>query len=247
MSLAMLLTGAAAGGGAVLVPATHLWWRTRRLTRALAGVRTDLTLVRYDAEHDPLTDLPNRRALYAYGAAVLARAYRSGQAGRLVVALVDVDEFKKINDTHGHTAGDLVLRDLARRLAERVAGDGIAARLGGDEFAVLAQLRDGEDPRELGMALCDTSDAPVDLDDVQISFTLSVGVVPVPATGREVSLGELLARADAAMYRAKHSGLTAVYDPQLDDHSNPATVDRPALRTRDLAAEFSPADLPAVA
>jgi diguanylate cyclase (GGDEF)-like protein len=240
---AALLCGVCAGAGP-LVAVFALWARTRRLTRTVAALHADLRAARHEAEHDGLTGLPNRVALYRRGAPLLTEA-----VGRVAVAVIDVDDFKAVNDTYGHRVGDLVLRTLGARLTERVAGDGVLARLGGDEFAAVLRLRDGETPRSLGEALASVTHRPVDLRGAgSLRVSVSVGVAPVPRVGQPTELGEMLGRADAAMYRSKQTGAVAVYAPWMDDHTTSQSGDRPAVRTRDLdAREALPTDLPTAA
>lgn len=240
---AELLSGVCAGTGPLAI-ALVLWIRTRRLTRTVAALHADLRAARHEAEHDGLTGLPNRVALHRRSAPLLSEA-----AARVAVAVIDVDEFKAVNDTYGHRNGDLVLLTLGARLAERVASDGVLARLGGDEFAAVLRLRAGETPRALGRALASATDEPIDLPGAaSLSLTVSVGVALVPRAGQPTELGEMLGRADAAMYRSKQTGAVAVYAPRMDDHTTSQSGDRPAVRTRDLdAREPLPTDLPTAA
>jgi len=122
-----IAVAAVAGVVLVAVPAALM---VRALRQALA-------VARYDVEHDALTGLANRKAFYGQaGWAVSGNL--SGH--RLAVALVDVDDFKQINDRLGHGAGDAVLHVLARRLQEAAGSRCLVARLGGDEFAAIAGL-----------------------------------------------------------------------------------------------------------
>ncbi|GAA0730003.1 hypothetical protein GCM10010199_44890 [Dactylosporangium roseum] len=182
----------------------------------------------YDAVHDPLTGLFNRAALLTRGNAQLARCTPGDPVALL---LFDINEFKEVNNALGHTAGDEVLKVIARRVTGAGNADDLLARLGGDEFAVLVtDLAAGgadlalaaavERARKLGARIA----APMRIDGVALSKEPSVGVV-VAAAG-EVDLTELLRRADIAMYQAKHGGQpVAWYDPACDD----ASTDRLAL------------------
>ncbi|QGN46144.1 diguanylate cyclase [Micromonospora sp. WMMC415] len=183
-------------------------------------VRYELAALQRTAARDPLTGLANR--------AGLAHAWEQLAPHRPWVAVVDLDGFKPVNDTHGHAAGDHVLNAVAHRLR---TVNGVPARLGGDEFTAL--LLD-PDPvaavRQLAAAIA----APVRLPSgVAVSVTASIGLAPT--TG---DLAAALADADAAMYRAKttRTGI-AVFDPRRDDHTAPAVDPRPALRVRDLVTE----------
>lgn len=217
----------AATGGAVmsLAPATVL---LRRAHDRVREMRQAYELARFDATHDGLTGLANRRAFYEHAAHIVASARPERP---MALAIVDLDDFKGINDSFGHGIGDLVLLSAAHELAGRVP-HGLVARLGGDEFAVLVELRRGESAEDVGSALADASDA-VSVDDERVVVTFSVGVAQLWAPA---DLSEALACADAAMYRAKQGtdGM-AVFDPIRDDHSAPIPAQRPGPRTRDLA------------
>jgi len=182
----------------------------------------------YDAVHDPLTGLFNRAALLTRGNVQLARRAADDPVALL---LLDINDFKEVNNALGHTAGDEVLKVIARRVADAGNVGDLLARLGGDEFAVLVtDLAAGGDDlalaaaveraRKLGTLIA----APMQIDGVALSKEPSVGVV-VAAAGA-VDLTELLRRADIAMYQSKHSGQpVAWYDPARDD----ASTDRLAL------------------
>ncbi len=227
----MLLAGATGlVSGAALIGAPVGMLLRRTIVR-LRELDQTLTAVRYDAEHDGLTGLANRTTFYAH-AAVAAATNPPGSS--MAVAVIDIDDFKQVNDALGHGVGDLVLHALARRLHKRVGPGGLVARLGGDEFAAIVPLGEGESPKGLGTALCLVGETPadVDLDRVDVvPLTVSVGVAPADGPA---DLVELLTRADAAMYRAKRQGLgVAVYDPAHDAKRATISGAWPELRTRD--------------
>lgn len=152
----------------------------------------------YQAYHDPLTHLPNRAALFERLAQECARAERVGASFALL--LLDVDDFKGINDTFGHFHGDQALRGVARRLQEAVRASDVAARLGGDEFAVL--LTTGVDEldavvRRLHGGLSE----PLTIVGDTIHPRVSIGVAVAPVDGTEPD--ELYRCADGRMYREK--------------------------------------------
>ncbi len=151
---------------------------------------------------DELTQLPNRRAFVAAATNELGRARRSRRP--LAVALVDIDDFKRVNDTFGHAAGDRVLRVVASVLREQLREIDVPARYGGEEFAILLPETTEEGGREAaerfraalaGRAIGDGRSLPR-------RVTASVGV----ASAVETTLDDLLAAADRALYRAKRSG-----------------------------------------
>ncbi|HZM83968.1 MAG TPA: bifunctional diguanylate cyclase/phosphodiesterase [Candidatus Limnocylindrales bacterium] len=184
----------------------------------------------YESSHDPLTRLLNRDALLDRGHALL-RSCPPGQPVALV--LLDLDNFKAVNDTLGHLAGDELLQRTAARLADDADTGELVARLGGDEFALLmTTLPEPVDPandsnplqgatavalrraRALSVSLA----APIEVAGVMLSVDVTAGVVV--ATAGPVDLIELLRRADIALYQAKGSGVrTQAYLPVRDDTS----------------------------
>jgi diguanylate cyclase (GGDEF)-like protein/PAS domain S-box-containing protein len=154
------------------------------------------------AESDPLTGVRNRRAFDA-AAQELARHARAGE--RSVAALVfDIDEFKPINDTHGHDVGDALLQRVVAVAGEVIREHDVFGRLGGDEFGVLLP-RSGEDAAaRLAERLVEQMKATAPPGGISIQPTLSIGVAAL--AGADVSVPELIKAADSAMYRAKRGG-----------------------------------------
>jgi diguanylate cyclase (GGDEF)-like protein len=198
--------GAAIVAIAAVLAAVVLVERTKKVEQELRRLRGELSAERHAARHDHLTGLPNRRWFYGAGATLVGTTDRAP----LVAVLVDLDDFKRINDTFGHRAGDEVLVTVARRLAA-VAGVGLVARLGGDEFVALLDQPPGCRERSLGKQdhrLTDTAgritevlSAPVPVPGGwNVAVRASIGVVTV-APGSD--LDEVLERVDAAMYQAK--------------------------------------------
>ena len=185
---------AAAAGAARTRP--HLL-RARRAEAEVVRLRHELQAERHAAGHDALTGLPNRRAFYCSGSPLVADTTRRP----LVAVLVDIDDFKRVNDTLGHAAGDRVLVAVARRFAD-IAGEGLVARLGGDEFVGLLDWPTTDDRwlRQSACLLVEALAAPVDVAGRGVAVTASVGLAPVPAAA---DLDDVLDRADAAMYQAK--------------------------------------------
>jgi diguanylate cyclase (GGDEF)-like protein len=165
-----------------------------RLLLALGQASTEL---HHLSRTDSLTGVTNRRAFITDGSALLER----GGDGVFVVSMIDVDEFKSVNDRFGHPAGDQVLMTLADRLLERIDTrciDGVVGRLGGDEFAVVAVVDRHDDAGPLIEALR----AACVLDEVRPGVTASLGVHIVE---EECSLDEALAHADHALYVNKQA------------------------------------------
>jgi diguanylate cyclase (GGDEF)-like protein/PAS domain S-box-containing protein len=160
--------------------------------------------VEHEALHDPLTGLPNRRALEAHLPKAIARAQRNGTA--LAVGMLDLDDFKPVNDTWGHEAGDALLQELAKRLRAALRGSDALARLGGDEFIVVVEDLDAYDATaqlaRIAERLHHAVETPVSVAAGQTATVgLSMGLALFPADAQD---GDALMRlADAAMYQAK--------------------------------------------
>lgn len=155
------------------------------------------------ANYDDLTGLMNRRAFMAGANAKLAE--NSG-GGRAVLALADLDHFKRVNDTHGHAMGDAALRHVADQMNESAPEGSLVARLGGEEFAILFEWTNLHDVQIVTKRLCDTiaaSPCVVSDSGAQVAITVSIGVA---VAGAQEDIDTLLRRADAAMYAAKHDG-----------------------------------------
>ncbi|HEY4926645.1 MAG TPA: EAL domain-containing protein [Roseiarcus sp.] len=158
--------------------------------------------IRYMGSHDGLTGLPNRSLLRDRIGEAMARIRRGGM---FCLLYLDLDNFKTVNDTHGHPIGDLLLKQVVERLAPCLRETDTLARLGGDEFVVLQD--DVEKPEQAGSLarrLIETMAAPFDLDGRQVYLGVSIGVSVCPGDGDEVDT--LLKNADMAMYRSKSEG-----------------------------------------
>lgn len=155
------------------------------------------------ASHDSLTGLPNRTLLARRLDAAIAGARSGGQPFALLC--MDLDHFKPVNDTHGHQAGDAVLREVAVRLRAAIRPSDTAARLGGDEFAVIHTIK--ASPAEAAAVaerLIQAVAEPFRVGDVPVFIGLSIGIVCAPAGGLDPDA--LLSAADRALYDAKTAG-----------------------------------------
>ena len=185
-----------------------------QLEQSLAELSRLKEKLRYQAYHDPLTDMPNR---VAFVEAATARIVGGSADGlRPAILLLDLDDFKNVNDTLGHAAGDELLVMVAERIRSCVRAEDLAARLGGDEFAILV----GDQPtlaRSVGIAerLVAAMAVAFPVQGTEVVVGASVGIAM--STGREQSPDELLSNADVAMYTAKAEGRRrfAVFDPSL--------------------------------
>jgi diguanylate cyclase (GGDEF)-like protein/PAS domain S-box-containing protein len=159
--------------------------------------------MQWQANHDTLTGLPNRALLADRFNRAIAVAQR--QKKLLAVCLIDLDNFKPINDTYGHHIGDQLLQTVAQNLAKALRGEDTIARLGGDEFVIL--LGDFDNTDQITIALTRIQrvlDAPYPIGDKSHPFSASIGVAVYPAD--DADSDTLLRHADQAMYQAKQAG-----------------------------------------
>lgn len=189
---------------------THCWSINARPVRdprvKYRFIITDITAQRqaearvsYMAHFDALTDLPNRFQFQN----CMSESLQS-EGGELTLLFLDLDEFKNINDTLGHGAGDLMLKRVAQRLKDCVEPDAVVARLGGDEFAILLPYNDKERVQALCESILVSFDKPYSLDGNDVVVGTSIGVAAAPEHGRDVTT--LLSNADLALYEAKSAG-----------------------------------------
>ena len=158
--------------------------------------------VTFLAHHDALTSLPNRTLFGERLEQAMVLALRGIPC---TVLCVDLDGFKDVNDTHGHAAGDLLLRDVAMRLQRCARETDTVARLGGDEFAViLASVGEAEAAGQFAGRVIEELALPYDLDGQTVAVAASVGIAIVPTDGKEAE--EVLRHADVALYSAKEAG-----------------------------------------
>jgi len=155
------------------------------------------------AFYDALTNLPNRLLLAERLDAALARGQRSGTS--VGVLYLDLDDFKHVNDTLGHEFGDLLLREMARRLPGAIRATDTVARLGGDEFiVVIDDVTEAQQAAQVAGKLLEAVSAPFELGGLDLRMNASIGIALSPQHG--ASSEDLLKAADAAMYRAKRMG-----------------------------------------
>jgi diguanylate cyclase (GGDEF)-like protein len=209
-ALARLLDGI--GLSLLLAALIYLLGTGRSRAMQLVQDRTDQ--LRYQALHDSLTGLPNRTLILDRIDQMLARARRSHVA--VAALFIDLDDFKDINDTLGHTAGDQLLAGIGSRLARALREEDTVGRLGGDEFVVLvegASLAAGAEV--VAQRILDVLETPFEIaaSEVPLSVTASIGV----AGGDRVTPEELLRDADIALYRAKAAGKrrAVVFSPSM--------------------------------
>ncbi|WP_108791382.1 EAL domain-containing protein [Erythrobacter sp. Alg231-14] len=186
------------------------WRRYRELQAEISERRRAEGLARELAEIDPLTNCLNRRSMATATDTLRADANARGYA--IAYCMIDLDNFKQINDMHGHSVGDSVLVELTKRIKDQLPKDANLARLGGDEFAFVASYEPVNRDRidDLIVRVFEQMARPFQHDDVTIEATISIGVsTDHDDTGFAPELGEhdaLMQRADIAMYTAKKQG-----------------------------------------
>ena len=166
------------------------------------------------ANHDPLTELPNRTLALDRLTSATLNARRRGT--RVAALFIDVDHFKRVNDTLGHATGDRLLRQVAQRIKSAVREEDSVAQLGGDEFiVVLPEVRQRADAEAVAGKIVQATAGPFFLDGRETSVTVSIGVSVFPDDGEDAE--ELMRNADAAMYVAKDDGrgTVRVFTPEL--------------------------------
>ncbi|ERI93289.1 diguanylate cyclase domain protein [Clostridiales bacterium oral taxon 876 str. F0540] len=157
----------------------------------------------YNAYYDSLTGLPNRLYLYENTSSLINTTISAGDKGALL--FIDVDNFKLINDTFGHNAGDILLQNIAARLIKICPKKSNLIRLGGDEFIIVLTNIDSENSVEtIGKNLIDIFNDPFSINEIVVNSTLSIGICMFPKDGD--NLGVLLKNADTAMYKSKSLG-----------------------------------------
>jgi len=237
----------------------HLTWRSRfafvapdrvivHAQDVTAGNQAMLAL-EYQAQHDTLTGLANRALLYTRLTEGVARA-QTGST-RIALLVLDLDRFKEINDTLGHSAGDVVLKEIAVRLEHVLGGwraqaasvPSLAARLGGDEFAVVLEDIDEGGAVRIANRILEALRAPVELDGQLVSAEASVGIAL--ALDHAHDADTLLRKADVAMYAAKATRMgLCVYSADQDKH-DPRRLEfvvelRAAIEHDQLVLHFQP-------
>ncbi len=170
-------------------------------------------LAQYHASYDSLTGLPNRRLLIERLGSEMARARRHGHYGALL--FIDLDNFKTINDSLGHSVGDKLLKIVAKRITECIRKEDTAARMGGDEFVIIVTELDdsiglaAHAVRGVAEELRLRLSAPCQIEGQELHITPSVGVSLFPKA--DTGIDDILKQADTAMYRAKAAGRNAIH------------------------------------
>jgi diguanylate cyclase (GGDEF)-like protein/PAS domain S-box-containing protein len=205
-------------------------------------------LIRRQAHYDTLTELPNRRLLLERLQLTLERSRHAGNLGALL--FIDLDRFKRINDSLGHPVGDALLQETARRLPTCIRHQDTAARLGGDEFVVLLDDLGGEpelaaqEAQQVAERVRTTLSHPYSTFGQRLHVTPSIGIALFPGGGE--SADEVLRAADTAMYRAKTDGRDAIrfFRPSMqraaDERLRLENELRHAMEARRFALHYQP-------
>ncbi|PVV27415.1 MAG: hypothetical protein B6D79_02535 [gamma proteobacterium symbiont of Ctena orbiculata] len=175
--------------------------------------------IRYLAQYDGLTNLPNRQLFRDR----LKHAMKQAERGEYLIALmfIDLDRFKKVNDSLGHQAGDLLLKETAVRLKKLLRLGDTVARLGGDEFTIIAeQIKSINDGINIASTILETVKEPFEIDTRKVHIGCSIGIVFYPFASDDI--GSLVQKADMAMYQAKRNGRGqyCVYNHMLGANEN---------------------------
>ncbi len=193
--------------------------RTAELKQAYADLK-------HQAAHDSLTGLPNRATIFSAFNRELARANRMDKPTSIIMA--DIDYFKRINDTFGHQAGDVVLAETARRIQNCVRAYDTVGRFGGEEFLVILPECDQPRGKQAAQRIrAAVSAAQIEVPGGKVSVTISLGVATIDA-GQVPGVIAIIKAADTALYRAKNEGRNAVRMALPDDWTEYAGFNQPA-------------------
>jgi len=175
----------------------------RKVAERTAELEEAKARAQHMAGHDALTGLANRRLLEDRLTQALALSYRNRQ--QTAVMFIDLDRFKTINDSLGHTVGDALLKEVAQRLAKALRTGDTICRIGGDEFVVvLPEVKRSSDVAQVAQKVIEQLSAPVTVEERELVVTPSIGITVFPDDGRDAET--LIRNADAAMYHAKEMG-----------------------------------------
>ncbi len=180
------------------------WVMIARLKKASGDLADREEQSRHQALHDALSGLPNRHNFQEQLQAALDTLVQNRNNSRAIVAYIDVDRFKDVNDTMGHEAGDALIMAVAERLQKAIGPEDFLARFGGDEFAVLRHTSDPEAATELTARLSGAFEQGFDVYGQSMRMTASIGVSSAPQQGDTPQ--DLMRNADVALYRAKDQG-----------------------------------------
>lgn len=187
---------------AVLRARLHTGRRILSLEETLVGAREEM---RFKATHDALTSLWNRASILSMARSELRRSTREARPFSLL--LCDVDHFKRVNDDHGHLAGDVVLEEVARRLISSVRDYDAVGRYGGEEFLIVLSNCDEKSLRTRAEHIrTAVASMPIQTGTAELAVSISIGAMTHCCSESDIPLESILAQADAALYQAKEEG-----------------------------------------
>jgi diguanylate cyclase (GGDEF)-like protein len=191
------------------VTGTAIWLNEKAKAHAMNHLESAQELLNHLAMVDPLTNVFNRR--YFFDRAKIELEVARLQESRTSILLLDIDHFKKINDSYGHNVGDQILTGLVALCQENLRDMDTLARLGGEEFVILLPETDLAEARYIAERLRRTLEhTPINTDSGLLNVTVSIGVMSHPTSDAELPVHKLVQRADQAMYLAKRSGRNRV-------------------------------------
>ncbi|WP_100374497.1 sensor domain-containing diguanylate cyclase [Bacillus sp. FJAT-45037] len=215
----------------IIHPVKGLRWVLRMATpihneaghiEKIVGQMVDITVrknlefeLKQMAYHDELTDLPNRKSLDRQIEKALARSKRHDH--NFSIMFIDLDDFKVVNDTMGHDAGDTLLKEVVSRLNESIREEDLVARIGGDEFIVLFEETSKGEIEEIARRILEYVSKPYNINEKEANISLSIGISMFPDDGEDKDT--LIEHADTAMYFSKYNGKNCykLYTPDLED------------------------------
>ena len=187
------------GAGLFLIVASGSWFFAYAITKK----RIHQNQLKALALYDPLTELPNRRLFYDRLETIIHQTARDKNVFALLY--IDLDNFKKVNDSQGHEVGDALLCEVASLLRQCVRKSDTVARLGGDEFAVIAYHLNSDDGAQvIAMKIIDALSKPMTILECEVQIGASIGISLFPACSQDKE--ELIRQADKAMYHSKNQG-----------------------------------------
>jgi diguanylate cyclase (GGDEF)-like protein len=204
------------------VTGTAIWLNEKAKARAMNHLETAQALLNHLAMVDPLTNVFNRR--YFFDRAKVELEIASLQESHTSILLLDIDHFKKVNDSYGHNVGDQILTGLVALCQENLREMDTLARLGGEEFVILLPETDLAEARHIAERLRRTLEhTPINTDSGLQNVTVSIGLMSHPTSGAELPVDKLVQRADQAMYLAKRAGRNRVVTWQSQESTHSST------------------------
>lgn len=230
-----IVAGVFAGGGVFVFLVARMSLISLNQLQRIAEQYEDQAL------HDTLTGLPNRKQLFLVLDNTIAAMNQENS--EFAVMVMDLNGFKEVNDTMGHSAGDLALQLIAPRLKEQLRGSDTLCRMGGDEFAVVLPRTNGHQAHQVALSLLAACSQPLDINGTPVVLGISVGIATWPIHSECGT--ELLQLADIAMYRAKRDGLGALEYSQdqsslWNDQLKESLALKQAVSGQQLAVYFQP-------